>query len=182
MKTLLRTKTWLLFLVIFSPVLLYIILAGLINWFSLRYPLLNFLLVLIMACFIYGWGYLVSTGIYKLLVAPVKSIVRFDLYKYHIRFLTAFTIALFIGFIFRDEIRNNSIITYLMIPISIHMLYSVVYIWYFLAKVLSVAEGDANPSAMKLFGLIIALIYLPIGIWYIQPRIYKLLYGTSVAG
>jgi len=166
MKILLQLKHWQMFLILFLP----FIFTGdstvgqviQIAWFAIYL----------------GWIYTIGTvSLDKLPEGHgVKSTYFKVSFLFLIVYLTTITFLFDGGYsINQDNYKafGNSI--WVIIPLHIYLMWSILYVFYFAAKMLmSTIEGKVV-GFDKAFGYFFAFWFFPIGVWYIQPKAQKLI-------
>jgi hypothetical protein len=153
MKFLLNLKPWQLFILIIGPALI----PAFSFWIQLLYVL--GLLVYI------GWIYAIAVNMHALVSDGHKpSLLYFKIC------CIVISATYFIG-LFMDDNFDEPI----MIPLLLFMIYSMLYVFMFGARMIeSVANGylvNRSDSLKAFFGFW----FFPIGIWYIQPAVQRLL-------
>jgi len=179
MNILLRLKHWQLFVIVFGiPFILNLVLT--VSTFSSGYSSFMFALVatvisLSIAC-IFGWYYSLGINLHKKLPETIKVNVR----RFNICLLATVFYSIFFFYFWiktKKEIMlgqpMNTSMFYLM-PFHILSIACLLYCLYFIAKILKAVELQRpvlyNDFASDFF----LLLFYPVGIWIIQPRVNKL--------
>ena len=81
--------------------------------------------------------------------------------------------AILFELLFFTQINNPSLnwIPLLICPFHLLALFSILYSFYFISKNLVLAEKDAKVKMEEIIGPFLALLFFPVGVWFIQPRI-----------
>lgn len=123
------------------------------------------------------WFYLLTTDLYKKL--PDGHSMNLNKFKFHFAFPVIYlSAALFVlgGY----SINSNNIDEYggagpILIVLHLFSTYCIFYCMYFTSKALiSVVTGNKNPHTPSYIGYIFGFWFMPIGIWFIQPKIKKI--------
>jgi hypothetical protein len=65
--------------------------------------------------------------------------------------------------------------------IALLLLFTLIYIVYFISKCLVIAEKRRRVVLGDYFGTILLYVIYPIGVWWLQPRVKKVLTGTKLS-
>jgi hypothetical protein len=184
MKILLRLKHWQLFILLIAmPIVMDLIFIG-TNIFSNNdpSPLATILLIVIIfsLCLFFAWFYALGTNLHKKLPESAEM----NLTKFKIFLLVPFVFILLIC-LFMVFMVNNSItgeepptiglwILAILIPIDLFSIFCIFYCLYFNAKALKAVEMQRPVEFSDYVGEFFSLLFFPIGIWIIQPKINKL--------
>ncbi|HWA36202.1 MAG TPA: hypothetical protein VG737_18805 [Cyclobacteriaceae bacterium] len=61
-----------------------------------------------------------------------------------------------------------------------YFMYAIVHIYLFPARVLKSIERDSRVGAGECFGAFLLVVFAPIGIWFLQPRLNKILENSKI--
>ena len=158
MKTLHRilqnTPSWLLFIVLLFP---FVIATNAPVGLSLA----SFIIIL--------WLWLVGISL-KQKAALVKHL---SLKWFNISLLYAFCYIVTIEVVFKNNLPK------LIIPFHLLAVFCLLSALYFVAKLLVISEEKKSVKANRCFGTFLLFWFFPIGIWFVHPRIKKVIGGTS---
>jgi len=190
---LLRAKHWQLFMIVFViPMVFYVGIMGLmianiandtpdpsiiISYFPF------FLLLMIFTGSVqFGWFWAVGVGLNKVIPPELKlNVKRFKL-AFLLVVIAIFGWVYFMWSLMRSvtlvsQNNYNPAITGLMIPCMFLLIVAVFYIYYFVAKTLRTAELKRAINVGDYIGEFFLIYFFPIGIWFLQPKINKLVDG-----
>lgn len=190
-ETFLKAKYWQLFLLsVGVPMGLQILLMGnmmaaifngpepnigLINHYFSLFPLIVFILMGVLC----SWLYSIGVGLDSKIPRELKlNLGRFKM-SLLVPMLYLLFLSIFMGTMMNDMIQSDgqpdSPIFGLIIPLHLFAMFCLFYCLYFVAKTLKTAELQKNVE----FGDFAAEFFLiwcyPIGIWFIQPKLNKLM-------
>jgi hypothetical protein len=77
--------------------------------------------------------------------------------------------------------RNAKVVLFMfavIFPLHLFAMFCQIYSWYFVSKNLAMAEKPQFAAFPNYVGYFFGLWFLPVGIWFIQPRINSLYAGT----
>ena len=80
-------------------------------------------------------------------------------------------------FSFSSTLFSSMII---ILPLWALLLFSKLYCFYFVAKLLKSSEQQRNVRGVEFFGDFLLLVFFPIGIWFIQPRLNNLMRQMAI--
>jgi hypothetical protein len=154
-KRIFLAKHWLVFTVIMIP--------SIIRKFYHHGDTVLYLLFFV--CYI-GWLLLIGTGL--------KSMRRVPVMNYKL-FVVAGVLLVLVAVTFRillpaQLIFENAVI----VPVVVVVLVSLIILHSFIAKNIKIQEKGNDIDINDYFGDILLLMFFPIGIWVIQPRLNKL--------
>jgi len=172
--------TWKLFIALFAPSipLLYLALSLTENELVLSSGLVTVFDVLSFSA-IYLWMYLLGLKLYDSLDKDLKERLNARLFKAVFFYLATYGIVAILCSLAPDHFVQN--IKYLTVPTSLCASFSLFYIPYFVSKYIIAHEKRVFPEFKDYVEILIQIWFLPIGIWFLQPRIRKLLDESSVA-
>lgn len=166
MNLCLRIKHWQLFLILSIPFILdeftsfgspYFKLAGILIYFN--------------------WLYAIGVGSWAKL--SLGHGIRSTYFKLSILFIIGILSTntfLDRGFIINiDNYNEFGSLIWIVLPVSVYVFWSVVYVTYFSAKMLLSATEGHIVGFNKVADCFFAFWFFPIGIWYIQPKAHRLL-------
>ncbi len=183
---LLKAKSWQIFILIFGiPMLIQIFFNPII--FSENNPMtmMKFMPVILLIVFsgFFGWFWSIATGLQRKVPQGIKMKIK--------RFKTFFIIPLiyiplvfvFMGYALSDysqTVQESSgimtgIIVATIVPLHITSMFGIFYSLYFAAKTLKTVELQREVSFSEFVGEIFLLWFIPLGIWFIQPKVNKMI-------
>jgi len=187
------TKHWVLFTLMFGlPIILQIgvglvlmltvsaegkpSLLGFLSFFSL-FPLMMLLYIGVF----FSWIWSVSVGLQKYIDEDIRlKTSRFKVFffiplLYILFLLLTFSTGFFPGFLDGEQfVSNVGYIITIMIPLHLFSMFCMFFLIYFSARTLRTAELDRKAGVNDYIGEFFLFWFFPIGIWFIQPRINKL--------
>ena len=173
MKSLLKSTSWKVFLVLFIPLA--------IPLFSAILHLYQGIIIGTLLCMLIFISWLDSLGTNLYLKLRDKNKLNVLLFKFNITIIVFYLfIAAAIVFIFiaKKEILksfNPGLILMILAPVSAYTLIGIIHSLFFISKLLvSVETRVIIGSFDKHFVEFLLLLFLPIGIWWLQPRINKI--------
>jgi hypothetical protein len=193
----LKAKHWLLFLLTFGipMVFQFAMMAFMIsNLFTaenpdpfevFHYPKFFPVVMIIFMAFLYGWLWSIAIGLQKKVPENVKMKVR----KFKFFFFFPLIYLLIVMSFFFFSINNMSGqnidspfgisggLFAVIIPIHLFAMFCIFYIFYFVARTFKTVELQRAVTFGDYAGEFFLLIFYPIGIWIIQPKINKMIAG-----
>ena len=145
-----------------------------------------FLMILFTAVF-FGWIWSISVGMQKFIPDPIKmKITRFKIF-FFIPLIYILFISFYMSNIFENiSSQNNNLIAhtfknslFLIFPLHFFSMFCMFYIMYFSAKTLKTVELQKTATLNDYLGLFLGFWFYIIGIWFIQPKINKILEKNS---
>ena len=95
--------------------------------------------------------------------------------KMNIGFISLYQL-LFLGIISYIILTDTvSLFFIVIIPLHIYAMFSILYTTYFISKALVSAEKQEDAKFTEYGEVIFLLIFFPIGIWFIQPRVQMII-------
>ncbi len=155
----LKIKAWQFFLLLFVPYIFTRVVVS-VGFSGRQMPIVYCGLDTVF----HAWLWALGSKLYNL--ASKEKIVRFNIFRFCIFFSFAFVFySIFVEADFG-----------LIIPdfIEIFFLICMIYVSYFIAKNLTMAERYKIAGFIELYTLTLLVFCFPIGIWFIQPRVNKL--------
>jgi len=140
------------------------------------------LLMIITGSVQFGWFWAVGVGLNKVIPLELKlNVKRFKL-AFLLVMIAIFGWVYFMWSLMRSvtlvsQNNYNPAITGLMIPFMFLLIFAVFYIYYFVAKTLRTAELQRSINVGDYIGEFFLIYFFPIGIWFLQPKINKLVDG-----
>ena len=191
----LKAKHWVLFLLTFGiPMVFQFVMVGLMlsNLFTSQnsdffdpFDRMKFfpLVMLVFMAVLYGWFWSIAIGLQKKVPENVKMKVK--KFKFFFVFPMVYFL-LFMGFffssinsLFEQNIESHfGIIGGLfvfIIPLHLFAMFCIFYIFYFVAKTFKTVELQREVTFGDFAGEFFLLIFYPIGVWIIQPKINKMI-------
>lgn len=175
MKKIAKMPAWQIFLlVIVFPVILQ---SGVIPMFlsgSIKVVFL-YLLAITAISLILTITYITALGVSLNKELPKKVKMNIGFFKFNIGFISIYQL-LFLGLIsFIILTETVSLFFIVIIPLHIYSMFSILYISYFISKALVSAEKQEEAKFTEYGEVIFLLIFFPIGIWFIQPRVQMII-------
>jgi hypothetical protein len=179
----LKAKHWMIFSLIFLSSLFIQILLDAINVSYTETSMLNSvfmsqisLFVFLLFFFAWVWS-VISVFINK--TPNNVSCKRKKIDKLLIFILSYYLLVTIFMFLFINldiYIDNNlkTILLIIIVPLHLFSLYSFYYILYFFIKIIKTVELQKEVAFKDFIGEFIMIIFFPIGIWFIQPKINEI--------
>lgn len=181
MKLFLKAKHWQLFLLItVIPNIIYlaVIIYSIFN-LSLD-PLIDFMPVAIIILSVPACAqlYALGTSLHEKLPAtvemPVNKFKLFMLINVLFMLVVAFALPTFFIETYQYHITPRFFPVILFVPAYLFVIYSMYYCIYFCAKALKAVEEQKPVELIDYLGEFFLIMYLIVGIWFIQPRVNKI--------
>lgn len=185
MRIFLTLKHWQLFVLLVGiPMVLPFIIIG--SFIFARDPTILFisfptLMILDMVVF-FGWFYSLGTNLFKRLPVTVKmSLTTFKIFLFIPVVFMVFLLVFMFGMVSTtlSGEQPNLLIFALIIPLDLFCMFCLFYCMYFIAKALKAVELQKTVTFNDYVGEFFLLWFYPVGIWFLQPRINKLITTTS---
>ncbi|NVJ58825.1 MAG: hypothetical protein HWE27_00465 [Gammaproteobacteria bacterium] len=182
MTIFLKLKSWQVFcILVLMPATLQIILMPKVepgmpiplNVFQTTFPIL---MIVFITCFM-SWFWSIGTGINKLINVDIRpKVSKFELSIYYsVSYM--FVVTLLIAFVL--DLSQPTGYESLIIPFHLLAMFSVFYCVYFIAKNLAMAEKNERLTFTDFAGTFFLIWFYPVGIWFVQPRVNKLVKHNS---
>ncbi|AEA44494.1 hypothetical protein [Fluviicola taffensis] len=151
-----------------------------ISWILIFFPIIGMLSGLVQ----FGWFWnvltkistLIPSGIVKL---PMNRIKAFTIIP---AIYMCVILPLFISMSFKNSINPNpgevaGLVLFGIIVFFLHMfsMFCIMHTLFFVAKTIKIAEHQKNLPFWKFIGEFFLIWFFPVGVWFIQPRINKLI-------
>lgn len=174
MKTIIKSEPWKLFVVFIIPWLVAIMLYD-----KEKYRIIMNLDILLVMFIPLCWIVLVDNELYKMVKGNFPNLINTKLFKINLSMFILFglqiTMLLFLPVQPYLKLTNYFWFRTLSFFISIFGTYTIFYFFYFLSKYLIILEKGLDVDKNKYWTVFIAVWFYPIGIWFVQPRIRKIL-------
>lgn len=194
-EKLLKAKHWHLFVLTFLiPIVVQFIIVGRIltklSGYGVSDPSAVFdymtyfpILMILYSGVLFSWYWAVGTGLQK----KIKPNIQMKVNKFKIFFsipiIYFLLFAIFISQVFAQMMEYNStpdpsligIIALVIIPLHFFALFCMLYVIYFVSKTIKTIEMERNVKFSEFLGEFILIMFFPIGVWIIQPRINKMI-------
>lgn len=180
----LTLKHWQLFIIV---IIIPFIIQSIIIIFSLIFEnelIIDFLPLISFPFFsiFFVWFYYVGLNLYVKI--PSQEQMNFKTFKV---FLLIISISFFLNtiftvyssLIFRMERKIDFSLFYFIIPIQVSSMYSFFYCSYFISKTLKSVEYQKSVTFNDYVREFFMILFFPIGLWFIQPRINKVFENNS---
>ena len=158
-------KSWQLFLLLFSLVLV----DGVIPF--TRYDLTHLLLRFSFIIVYFHWIYLTS----KQLTNKASSIIKISWRFFMINYVYNLIYIIFIFILYESKINIPDTVVYLLTPLHLYDSFCIIYFFWFMSKNLTSLEANQETTNKVIINTIFLFWFLPIGIWWLQPRIREML-------
>lgn len=150
---------------------------GMMNMMKI-FPFIIFLYI----GFYFGWFWSIGIGLQKYIPIDIKmKINKFKIFFFCPQIYILFLLTL-IGIAFYGISSDNNAIggfvgkmIFLVIPLHLFSIFCNFYLLYFVAKTIKTAELKRAVTFAEFVGEFFMIWFFPIGIWFIQPRINKIL-------
>jgi len=168
LKIFLNARHWQLFLIYVSLTAVSIVASGAVGDDEGSMVTLVFSLFLLL--FQITWIFAIGLGMYNRIPENLRTGSGYFTFSY------AFTILASAGIIYYisdDASINDYDITplFILVPVLIFTAWSILYIMYFSTTMLVTAERGRKITTSDLFPWILAMVYFPVGVWMIQPKV-----------
>ena len=128
-----------------------------------------------------GWLYAVGSGLQEQVPVELRRPTR--LFKIALVFPTAyfltFMFAIFSLLEYASSTMGDSLVIIIILPLHLFAMFCMVYTLYFSAKTIKLAEQKKSVIFSDFVGEMFLIWFFPIGIWFLQPRINKLIKAES---
>lgn len=187
----LKAKHWQLFLLTIGipMVLQFILIGGLISEISKGtegdpemvfnyFKIFPFIMVLFTGI-LFGWFWSIGVGLDRIIPEELKLNVGWFKILLLIPIIYILCVSIFIGTMFNGFISPESTpnlgIFGLIIPLHLFSMFCIFYCMYFVAKTIKTAELQKEVEFGDFIGEFFMIWFFPIGIWFLQPRINKMI-------
>ncbi len=188
MEKLLRLKHWQLFVLMFGiPFILQFFFAAALALAPdsmIPYAVMPLIMLLFIIIF-FGWFYALGVNMHKRLPASVKmNLGRFKIFLF-IPVIYILSICILMFFVFNNISTADQPPRYLglfalIIPVHLFSMFCIFYCLYFNAKALKSVELQRPVTFNDFVGEFFLLWFYPVGVWFIQPRVNKLVENNNV--
>jgi len=151
------TQAWKIFLIYFSI----LIITGFLYFFNLNSLSTNSLFYVINDLFVLLWLYSVGCQLYPFIPTNQMNLLLFQVIA-----LVSFLILLSF-FFYPPVFHTSATIIFLNLAIA--------FLVFFVAKSIVIAEANEKDCVDSCFGVFVYIWIFPIGIWFVQPRITKII-------
>ena len=181
MEIFLKAKHWQIFLLIVGiPILIeildsFIVLSGAGEAFTFR-AILRFLLIIPFLTF-YFWIFSVGTLLNKRIRDHLETKTGYFALSVWTSAFSLFFLSIFVFFIWDDweQLMIETNFTYVVFGIVVFLAIATLLLALsFVAKTLVRAERNAHVRSSDFYGEFVMLLFFPIGIWLLQPRINEI--------
>lgn len=189
MEVFLRLKHWHLFLIMFAVPFVLQIILGVITLVTndpmIVLQVMPFVMFLFFAGY-FGWLWAIGQEFQKMLPGDLKfSLAPF---KFFLLFPVVYVLFLFVALDFfvvnMDNVQPPPLsLFFTIIPLHLFTMFCIFYCIYFAARTFKATELQRPVVFTDFAGEFLMIWIFPVGIWFIQPRINKLIAektGTSV--
>ncbi len=194
----LNAKHWQLFLLFFGLPLLFEIVFFSTTLFTVignsenqeptailySFRLFPIFMIVYLAVFL-GWFWSISNGLQQIIPQNIKMNTKYLKFSIYYAFIYIVLICIFLFFQFTkfisidntDEHFSSSftIVFGLIVPFHLFAMFSIFYSLYFTAKTIKTVELQRDVRLSEFIGEFFLLWFYPIGIWFIQPRVNRLI-------
>lgn len=135
-----------------------------------------------------GWFWSVAIGLQKY----IPTDIRLKIKKFKICFFLPIIYILFVFFavgalFYQFSFGNNPVeetfgklVFVIIIPLHLLSLFCMFYLLYFMAKTIKTAELKQTVHFSDFIGEFFMIWFFPIGVWFIQPRIHKIIAEKNI--
>lgn len=143
------------------------------------------LIMMLFVAILYGWYWSVAIGLQKKVPENVPMKVK----KFKVFFfIPVIYIVVFLGFftivlnrLFTDNPEPDIVflggLIFVIFPLNLFAMFCVFYCLYFIAKTFKTVELQREVKFGDFVGEFLLIWFFPIGIWFIQPKINKMIEG-----
>ena len=127
--------------------------------------------------FFSAWFYALGTNLHKKLPATVTmNLTRFKIFLFIPVVYMLFFLVFFSGMfsIFAKSVESNISIFAVIFPLYLLSMFCIFYCLYFIAKALKTVEWQKPVTFSDFAREFFLILFFPLGVWIIQPRINKL--------
>jgi hypothetical protein len=121
--------------------------------------------------FLCSWMYIVGINLH----AKIPSSIFLNIRKFKTLLIFSFSylLTLLIGLLFIElgNGTNSGLVDITAFILAIIPILCLLYCFYFIAKGLKIIENQEDVTFKDFFSNYLSMLYLPIGIWFIQPKI-----------
>ncbi|WP_303317954.1 hypothetical protein Q4Q34_18760 [Flavivirga abyssicola] len=158
--------------------------TGVLNTFKL-FPIIMFLYTGLL----FGWFWSIGIGLQKFIPTDIKmKMKKFKIFFFipliYILFLLVIIGTTFYGF----SSGNNAVggivgkMLFFIIPMHLFSMFCMFYLLYFVSKTIKTTELKRTVAFSDFIGEFFMIWFFPIGIWFIQPRLNKIISEKSTNG
>jgi hypothetical protein len=191
----LKAKHWVLFLLTFGiPMVFQFVIVGLMlsNLFTSKnsdsfevFDRMKFIpiVMLVFMAVLYGWFWSIAIGLQK--KVPVNVKMKVKKFKFFFLFPMIYFLLFMVFFfstinsLFEQNIESHfgtiGVLFVMIIPIHLFAMFCIFYIFYFVAKTFKTVELQREVTFGDFAGEFFLLLFYPIGVWIIQPKINKMI-------
>lgn len=200
----LKAKHWQLFLAIIGVMVIFQVIVmksvfSNINSISSNEPdprtflnIFNFfpVIMIIMTGILYGWQWSIATGLqHKLPKGITMKIKKFKIFFFcHVIYIVLISCAIpiFVNYVTELALHNSApnipaiaLTLVLIIPLHFFAIFCILYSMYFIAKTIKTVELQREVVFSDFVGEFFLIWFFPIGIWFIQPRINRIIQSSE---
>ncbi len=143
------------------------------------------IILIVMMSILYGWQWSVATGLQnKLPEGITMKLKKFKIFfSFHVIYLLALSIVLpvFVEHMFTIALHNQvpnipmiALSFIFIIPLHLFAIFCILYSMYFIAKTIKTVELQKEVTFSDFVGEFFMIWFFPIGIWFLQPRINRI--------
>jgi hypothetical protein len=118
------------------------------------------------------WFWALGTGLNNYVASELRLSSKF--FRFGVIYSAVYAILFNAVFIEFSNNNTSDFIFYLIVPLHLFAMFCIFYGLYFIATNLVMAEINEVVSFSNYIGTFFLLWFIPVGIWFIQPRINKL--------
>ena len=133
----------------------------------------SFLISFLILVVFFGWLYSAGVGLNRIIPNEIKLKVT----RFKISLSIPVLFIIMISYWLYNRVNGNPIpLNFeLIFSFQILSLFCMFYCLYFVARTIKTAESQKKVSFTELVGLFFLIWFFPIGIWFVQPRINRLI-------
>ncbi len=160
MTLLLKLKHWQIFLLLFFS-------AFITNFTWVGYELLNALLNLLGVLLYMFWYFVIGLELSDELPRKVELPKTLFIINGFVLIISAIVLSMFFG----GSFESNGLIAFIWIA---YLMYAMIQFFFYPGKALKSIELKREAGVGEYYGYLLLMIFWPIGIWWIQPKLNKL--------
>jgi len=136
-----------------------------------------FLIILLPLFFNYGgfiyalWLLILGAILHDISPDNLKLPFYFFIINFTIPFLNIIILSIYVP---QSALNQWNDIPPILIPLHLYVMFCFFYVYYFISKSMVQYETKKKSGHDKMSGIFIALVFFPIGIWWLQKRLNKI--------
>lgn len=123
-----------------------------------------------------GWFFSMGKMLYNLHDSAGREKTSYKLFRFNILFIFSYLVLFYVSaFVIMDE---NLLHSPIILPLHLYAVYALFYGGYFVSRNLATAENKGSGIG-DYIGYLLLLVFFPIGMWVIQPKINRFYQETG---